>query len=189
MLLVHIAMGCVAQGVFMTINATQMSVRDAVEADLSALVMVRPSEVVHRGRLHDAQQADFRYFVLELGQDIIGFACLVFRRPSTWSDPDDKQYLPQIVDFYIAEEQRGKGYGSQTIRIMEHIAAEAGHQHLYVAVESLDNPRAYALYQRLGYQPLQSEPVLHHWSSLDGDGNVHRGNARLVFMVKSLISP
>jgi hypothetical protein len=69
---------------------------------------------------------------------------------------------------------------------MERRTVEAGYQQLYIAVEPLHNPRAYALYQRLGYQSLQSEPYRHLWESMDGDNKVQRGEAWLVDMVKNL---
>ncbi len=51
----------------------------------------------------------------------------------------------------------------------------------------LDNAlRAYALYQRLGYQAIQSEPYFHQWAAVDGDGNVQRGEDWLVDTVKVL---
>lgn len=163
-----------------------MAVRDAQEADLSALAAIRPPEAHHRGRLRDAQDPDFRYFVLLHGSEVIGFVCLVFRRPPSWSSAGDTQRLPQIVDLHITEARRGQGYGSEALRILERLASEAGYQQLYLAVEPLTNPRAYALYRRLGYQPLQAEPYFHAWASLDGDGQIRRGEAWLVDMVKPL---
>jgi RimJ/RimL family protein N-acetyltransferase len=165
---------------------SQIVIRDAEAADLAALVAVRPPEALHRGRLRDAQSADYRYFVLLRDHEIIGFCSLVFRRPPTWSNANDEQHLPQIVDLHIAESQRGQGYGSEAIRAMERITFDARYRQLYIAVDPLDNPHAYALYQRLGYQQLQFEPYFHIWESIDGDGKTQRGEVWLVDMVKSL---
>ena len=165
---------------------SQIVIRDAEAADLSALVAVRPPEALHRGRLRDAQSADFQYFVFLRDREIVGFGCLVFRRPPTWSNANDEQHLPQIVDLHIAEAQRGRGYGSAAIRAMEHITFDAGYRQLYIAVDPLDNPSAYALYQRLGYQQLQPGPYFHIWESIDGDGKTQRGEVWLVDMVKPL---
>lgn len=167
-------------------NSVIVTVRDANEADVPALAAVRSSEALHRGRLRDAQLGDLRYFVIQRDDIVIGFLSLVFRRPSSWSNHDDKQYLPEIIDFHIAEAQRGQGFGSQAIHAMERIAAEAGYQQLYIAVDPIDNPRAYALYQRLGYQPVQPEPYFHNWEAVDSDGNVDRGGSWQVTTVKSL---
>ena len=82
---------------------------------------------------------------------MIGFACLVLRRPASWFDADDEQHLPQIVDLQVAEMHRGRGYGTAFVRAIERIAAAAGSHELYLAVEPEHNPRAFALYRRLGY--------------------------------------
>jgi ribosomal protein S18 acetylase RimI-like enzyme len=119
-------------------------------------------------------------------QEIIGFACLVIRRPAYWSDANDMHHLPQIVDLQVKEAQHGQGYGSDFIRVMERIASEAGYRQLYMSVEPLNNPRAYALYQRLGYQQEQSEPYRKIWEFQDSEGKLHRGEDWVVDMVKQL---
>jgi GNAT superfamily N-acetyltransferase len=165
-----------------------MTVRDAVEADVPALTAIKgeDSEALHRDRLRDAPGSDFRYLVLLMDEKIIGFACLVFVRPAHWSDADDEQHLPQIVDLKVSESFRGRGYGSEFIGAIERIAAEVGYKQLYIGVEPLTNPRAYALYQRIGYQQLQSEPYRKTWEFTDSGGTLHRGEDWVVDMVKQL---
>jgi GNAT superfamily N-acetyltransferase len=145
-------------------NSPSISVRDAREADLPALVAIKggDSEALHRDRFRDALSGGFRYLVLLRGQDVIGSACLVSRRPAAWSDAGDTQHLPQIVDLQVAEARRGQGCGSAFVRAIEREAARAGHQQLFVSVEPADNPRAHALYQRLSHmsiRPSRSTPV------------------------------
>ena len=169
-------------------KAFRVRVRNAMEVDIPALTGIKGtgSEAIHRGRLCDAQDAGFQYFVLLAEQDIIGFACLVSRRPSHWSDANDMQHLPQIVDLQVKESHRSHGYGSDFIHALELIAAEAGYNQLYISVEPVDNPRAYALYQRLGYQPIQSKPYLKVWKFTDSQGNIHCGENWVVDLVKQL---
>ncbi len=162
------------------------AMRDATEADLSTLVHIRQPEALHRGRLSDAKSPDFRYFVMFDGDEAVGFVSLVFRRPQSWINRNDDKHLPEVNDLYIAENRRGRGYGTQAIHYLEQVAAEAGYKQLYISVESRDNPRAYALYQRLGYQELQTEPYFHQWGSVDGDGQLRQGDLWLVDMVKVL---
>ena len=128
-------------------NGFRASVRPAMEADIPALTDIKGigSEAIHRDRLRDAQDAGFQYLVLLADQEVIGFACLVSRRPSYWSDADDMQHLPQIIDVQVKESHRGQGYGSDFIHALEHIAAEGGSKHIYLSVEPENNPRAYAL--------------------------------------------
>jgi GNAT superfamily N-acetyltransferase len=169
-------------------GVSRITVRDAEEADVPALKAIKGDgiEVLHRDRLRDAQCTGFRYFVLLADQEIIGFACLVIRRPAYWSDANDTHHLPQIVDLQVKESQRGQGYGSYFVHAIEHIASEAGYRHLYVSVEPLNNPRAYALYQRLGYQRVQPEPYRKIWEFQDSEGKLHRGEDWVVDMVKQL---
>ena len=169
-------------------NGFRASVRPALEADIPALTDIKGlgSEAIHRERLRDAQAAGFQYLVLLADQEVIGFACLVHRRPSYWSDADDMQNLPQIVDLQVKESQRGHGYGSDFIHALERIAAEAGSAYLYLSVEPGNNRRAYALYRRLGYQPVQSKPYRKIWNFTDCQGNVHSGEDWVLDLVKPL---
>src|SRR5262245_61885052 len=101
----------------------QITVRDAEEADVTALTAIKGegSEAVHGDRLRDARAPSLRYLVLRADQEIIGFACLVFRRPAYWSDANDTQHLPHIIDLQVKESQRRKGYGSAFVRAIEQI--------------------------------------------------------------------
>ena len=169
-------------------NSYRITVRDATEADVSDLTAIKGdrSEVLHRDRLRDAQGSGFRYLVLLVNQEIIGSACLVSHRPASWSDANDTRHLPQVVDLRIKESHRGQGYGSAFLRVLERSAAETGFEQLYLSVEPLNNPRAYGLYRRIGYQQLQPEPYVKIWQFEDSAGNGHRGENWIVDMVKQL---
>jgi GNAT superfamily N-acetyltransferase len=163
-----------------------VTLRDANQEDLPVLTAIRSPEALHRGRLRDAKNPDFHYFVIQHEQVVVGFVSLVYRRPASWSNSQDLAHLPEINDLFISEVHRGKGCGSAAIHALERIASQAGHTQLYISVEPFDNPRAYALYQRLGYRAIQQEPYLHHWAALDGDDHLDSGEAWLVDMVKSI---
>lgn len=62
--------------------------RDATPADVPALAAIKGagSKALHRDRLRDAREPGFRYLVLLADGDLVGFACLVARRPASWSD-------------------------------------------------------------------------------------------------------
>jgi hypothetical protein len=93
-------------------QAPQVQVRDAGEADTPALTRIKGpgTESMHRDRLWAAQGPGFRYLVLLAGQERIGLACLVTRRPAPWSDADDTEHLPHIVDLQVGEAHRGDGW-------------------------------------------------------------------------------
>jgi GNAT superfamily N-acetyltransferase len=165
-----------------------VTIRDARAADLPALTAIKGegSEVLHRDRLHDAQNPTFRYLVLLEDGEMIGFGCLVIQRPAYWSDGADTERLPCIIDLQIKESRRGQGFGFEFIHQIEATAGRSGFKQLFIAVEPLDNPRAFALYRRLGYQQLQPEPYLKAWEFTDSAGRLHHGEDWLVDMVKPL---
>lgn len=167
-------------------DLSNVHVRDASAEDLTALTRLKQSEAVHRDRLQDAQSPTFRYMVLDRAGEVIGFACLVFARPQAWSDAHDTSHLPQLVDVQIAPALRSRGYGACLINALEQLAAGSGSREIFLAVDPLSNPRAYALYERLGYRPLQANPYMKHWEFVDSGGNLHSGNDWTVDMVKSL---
>ena len=165
-----------------------ITLRDADESDVPALVAIKGegSEALHRDRFRQAQGGDIRYLVAVRDREVIGFALLVFRRPAAWSDAADTQHLPHIIDLQVAVSQRGQGYGSAFVRGIEREAARAGYEELYTSCEPAENPRAYALYQRLGYEQLQPEPYLKAWEFVDSGGERHYGEDWRVDMVKSV---
>lgn len=65
------------------LRVNRITVRDAAEADVPALVAIKGEgrAALHRDRLRDARDGYLRYLVLMLDDEIIAFAVLVFRRP------------------------------------------------------------------------------------------------------------
>ena len=164
----------------------RLTVRDATFQDLEALIRLKSTAALHRDRLYEAQRSGFRYYVIARDEQVIGFACLVFARPAAWSDAQDMSHLPQIVDLFIMPELRSKGYGTRLIECLEQAAIQRGHKKIYIAVDPKNNPRAFALYARLGYDSLQTEPYLKYWSFVDSDGKSHAGEDWIIDMRKSL---
>jgi GNAT superfamily N-acetyltransferase len=169
-------------------SITEIVVRDASLSDVQALSAVRYADqpAIHRDRLRDADGRNLRYLVAHVDETIVGFVLLVFRHPATWGDADSAEYLPGIVDLYVAESWRGRGIGTAIMRHMEELVLCAGHNRLYLGVDPIENPRAYELYLRLGYQPLQTDPYKSHWSFVDSGGYLHEGNEWNIDMVKVL---
>lgn len=165
------------------------TVRAATAADLPDLVKTKGLLALHRDRLLDADAGGLLYAVIEEAEALIGFGLLVFERPSAWSDAGDTSRLPAMVDLFVSPSKRGRGAGSQLIHWMEDAARSRGYSHLYLGVDPVDNPRAYRLYRRLGYEPLQTEPHRLHWRFVDSGGHVHEGDEWNVDMVRALGGP
>jgi GNAT superfamily N-acetyltransferase len=170
----------------MTQADQQYKVREATEADLSALVDIKPPVALHRDRLRDADGRRLLYMVVENLRTIIGFGLLVFERPPTWPDAADSSRLPEMVDLLVTPNERGRGAGSFLIGRMEDTVRARGAARLHMGVDPVENPRAHQLYLRLGYTPMQTEPYRSHWKFTDSDGSVHEGDEWNVDMVKDL---
>jgi GNAT superfamily N-acetyltransferase len=164
---------------------SSITIRSAVLADLEALTRIKAPAALHRDRLRDAGEAMLRYLVIERDQQVVGYGMLVFHRPSTWPDHFRTDQLPQVVDLLIASDWRGQGLGTVLITEMETLAKRGGYDRLYLCVDPVDNPRAYSLYLRQGFLPLQSQPYRDHWEFTDSDGNFHSGDESAVDMVKT----
>ncbi|NSC24566.1 GNAT family N-acetyltransferase [Streptomyces albus subsp. chlorinus] len=81
------------------------------------------------------------------------------------------------------ETLRSQGIGTALIREAERLAGRRACEVIGLGVEK-NNPRAHALYRRLGYLP--SVPYLDCWGYEDGAGVAHRVADACVFMVKRL---
>ncbi|NLU65973.1 GNAT family N-acetyltransferase [Streptomyces sp. HNM0574] len=78
---------------------------------------------------------------------------------------------------------RSQGIGTALIRAAEERASGRGAAGIGLGVEK-NNPRAEALYKRLGYRP--ATPYLDCWSYQDGVGVTHRVADACTFLVKEL---
>jgi GNAT superfamily N-acetyltransferase len=105
--------------------------------------------------LSEADGEGIRFLVYEQDNEILGFAMLFLRQPSQGSP---KSHIPKISDLYVAESFRSMGIGTIMIARVEELAVAFGHNMMHVGVDPVDNPRALALYQRLGYVPIHDEP-------------------------------
>ena len=157
--------------------------RDAAVADLATLSSIKPTEALHRDRLRDSDSAYVRYVVAERENTVIGFGLLVFKSPETWTN---MKFLPAIVDLYVKPEFRSQGIGTSMIHEMEKTAFKRGCSEIFIGVDPDFNQRAYSLYLRLGYEPLDKEPYLEHWSLTISDGELREGDNWIIYLRKVL---
>jgi GNAT superfamily N-acetyltransferase len=163
-----------------------LTIRPAQLADLKALCHIRYAQqpAIHRDRINAANNTAYYYLVAERDSTIVGFGMLLVERPPGWNDPLNA--FPIIVDLFVAEAYRGQGFGSALLAHIESTAYQHGKRAIYLNVEPHTNPRALALYQRLGFQPLQAEPYHHTWRFTDSQGVEHFGEEWVVDMCKPL---
>lgn len=131
-----------------------VEIRDATTQDLPALLRIRNTPHLFEDYFEEAKAGVHQFLVCVRDSAVIGFARL--KRPvSCERDPIKR---PLISDVCIAPQFRSKGIGSAFIRHIEDHARALGYAQLYIGVDPVESPRAFALYRRLGYIPLQEDP-------------------------------
>ena len=143
-------------------------IRDATKEDMAALTRLRnaPEQFVRYLRRADGQ--GIRFLVCETAGRLCAFVTLFLRQPKT---APFKAHIPAFSDLYVDRGVRSQGIGSTMITYMERLAVAHGHTRMYVGVAPLKNPRALALYERLGYVPLQDKPYERTAVFYDETGN------------------
>ena len=160
-----------------------VTVRDAVEADLDALQALSGTRAMHADRIREALLGWMQYLVAEVQGRAVGFGLLVYTVPPDW---DRSEHAPLVVNLYVLSDCRSRGVGSAILREMETRTRRRGFAAMYLRVEPENNPLAFALYKRLGFEPLQDKPFLDPYRFTDSDGNVHQGVEWNVEMMKRL---
>jgi ribosomal protein S18 acetylase RimI-like enzyme len=164
----------------MLVGELTMIIRHANSSDFERLVSIKKLGKKHRAWIETVQTQRFAevsegkaiYLVVVASNEIIGHVFLKLYGSNT--EPD----YPNIEDLYIAEDARGRGLGSQLLQEAEVLLKGLGYQGVSLSVNPELNPRAKALYDRLGYKDVGRQPYL---------GGVYDGDEDWVIdMVKSL---
>lgn len=142
-------------------------IRDATQSDITALTKLRNAPTQLQRYLSEADGEGIRFLVYEQDNEVRGFAMLFLRQPVEGSP---KSHIPKISDLYVAQRFRSMGIGTIMIARMEELAVAFGHKVMHVGVDPVDNPRALALYERLGYVPID-EPQQKKANFYDEAGN------------------
>jgi ribosomal protein S18 acetylase RimI-like enzyme len=160
-----------------------VTVRDAMEADLDALQALSGTRAMHADRMREVLLGWMQYLVAEVQGRVVGFGLLVYSVPADW---DRSEHAPLVVHLHVHPDWRSRGIGSAILREMEARARRRNFAAIYLRVESENNPRAFSLYKRLGFEPLQGEPFLDPYRFVDSDGHLHQGVEWNVEMMKRL---
>jgi GNAT superfamily N-acetyltransferase len=70
-----------------------------------------------------------------------------------WAGKPTLAGVPDLADLFVAPVYRGQGIGTAMLHACEELARARGFAQISLAVNPDDNPRALALYLRLGYRP------------------------------------
>lgn len=158
-------------------------VRDARPEDVQALTGIEygAHPAVHRDRIQTSRaSSEMAYLVAQRGPILLGFGVLIFG-PKVPGWPEISP-TPQAIDVFVSPEARGGGVGTAILEEMAHRARQREAPHLYIGVEPEHNPRAFQLYRRLGFEPMQDKPRLEKWAYTDSDGHRHSGEEEIIDM-------
>jgi GNAT superfamily N-acetyltransferase len=94
------------------------------------------------------------WYVWWVADEPIGWALI------QWDGKSTAPGYPDLFDLYVHTSFRNQGIGTEILLECEQLVRDAGHKKLWLAVNPDLNPRAYALYQRLGYRAVSQEKYL-----------------------------
>ena len=130
--------------------------RLATENDIEVCANVRPGfgQREGRDRLTWCRANNCSWYLYCQGDEVLGWGLV------SWQGKETAPHYPDLLDLYVQADYQGQGIGSQIIRFLEELVAQEGFDKVGLAVNRDDNPRALALYQRLGYCISGGEPYL-----------------------------
>lgn len=142
-----------------------------------------PEKHARRFARQAAGEAD--YLVAWDGATPIGHLLVKWTGPG--QEPMDSRLADcaAIEDFVIAPALRSRGYGRLLLDEAARRARERGLRRLGLAV-GLDNPRARALYERVGFAETDCGVITIRWQYLGSDGRRHWASERCVYLTREL---
>ena len=139
----------------------------------------------HARRFARQEAGECTYLVAWLGGRPVGHTEMRWTGCDAPEVRDARPGCPEIGGLAVwPEELRSRGIGSELIRAAEGLARERGLPEAGIGV-GVDNPRAAALYARLGYRPLLD--YLDRYSYEDVDGTLRECVDACTFLVKELL--
>lgn len=169
---------------------TLVAVRPLTPAELPLVERALPTEdaTAHARRLAEQQSGAAIYLVAWLGERPVGHTLL------RWGGSGSAALLlrseqaaahPYIEALAVHPAYRSRSIGSQIVAVAERAAARRGFRQIGLAV-TLENVRARALYERLGYRDAGFGDLPSHWSYVDRGGKRHVEIEICVYLVKDL---
>ncbi|WP_041822114.1 GNAT family N-acetyltransferase [Streptomyces davaonensis] len=137
----------------------------------------------HARRFARQEAGDCAYLVAWLDGRPVGHAEM---RWTGCADPqvrDATKGCPEVGGLEVAAELRSRGIGTALVRAAEKLARERQLTVVGIGVGK-DNPRAAALYERLGYRPLTD--YLDRYAYEDHDGSLRECVDPCTFLVREL---
>ncbi len=133
-------------------RAQEISVKEVTAKDLLELDRIMPfgPKNYHQERLKMQQDGKSVYLIARNGTELAGHAELILGGPKESEVKESLSDIPEINGAEVRPEMQSNGIGTQIILAAEQAAREKGYKQICLGV-SEKNPRARALYERLGY--------------------------------------
>jgi GNAT superfamily N-acetyltransferase len=166
----------------------QVVVKAAKHSDIESLERDLPygSEDKHRERLQRQDKDEVLYLVAWHKALPVGHALL------KWQGAEEKHIAthfngscPDVEDLYVVEHLRSKGIGSQILEVAESFVRRRGYNRIGLSV-GVENTRAKALYQQLGYRDSGLGEYSEKGEYVDSQGQLQNWEERCIYLVKSL---
>ncbi|MBD0292750.1 MAG: GNAT family N-acetyltransferase [Jiangellaceae bacterium] len=153
--------------------------------DIAALGRVLPPGLYHRRRFAEQQAGRSSYLIAWSGDEPVGHLNL------RWTGSDHAAVrgriplMPDVNGLGVRPELQSRGIGTALIHQAEELVRQRGYSALGLAV-SVDNARARALYERLGYRPWSHGEYDTGFMDEDASGRETWFADRCVYLVKEL---
>ena len=137
--------------------------------------------------LAEQEQGIHSLFIAAAGGLIYGWSFIRWLGPR---DPKAAELFPDAPEIYrleVLEQHRSGGIGQRIIEALEDEARARSYPAISLGVDH-ENPRAYALYQRLGYQVTTLDAYYDEYDYPLPDGEVGRAKDLCRYLVKPLSS-
>ena len=163
-------------------------IRSITDEDLDELCwgeLYRPYINLMKLSLYDHKMEKKVYLVVEVDGKIAGQIIIDWRilKDETKSNGKTRAYL---YSFRVFPPYRGRGLGTAMVLFCEQFLKERGFKHTTIAVEK-NNPRALALYEKLGYKTYKDEDT--EWDYLDDKGIIRKVKEPEWVMEKVISAP
>jgi ribosomal protein S18 acetylase RimI-like enzyme len=156
-------------------HVLHVAIRDLAPTDLPRLQRALPPEhpEAHVRRLADQRAGRVSYLIAWDGPRAVGHVLVRWGGTSNsellWLlSPRDRP--PYIEALFVREAYRSLGVGTALLGMAEDLAAARGHRKIGLAV-AVENWRARALYERLGYREGAVRPFASGWTYIDEHGD------------------
>ena len=165
-----------------------VDVRPLAADDLAQLQKGLPPEhpEAHVRRLGDQRTGRVTYLIAWQGRRAVGH--LLVR----WGGPTNPELVwrlgrradhPYVEALFVHPELRSQTVGSQLLGAAERLVRARGFRRVGLAV-AVENVRAQALYERLGYGDADVGELVNHWSYVDEAGQEVIGTEIVTYLVK-----